>query len=396
MRPSFHRSILAVLGLSMVGLGCKSASGEACTPFPRPVTTSCAACTPLPGLTVLRDLGTSEPCGGYGSQCMVVDDTAIYFTASDGAPTPTLFRMPKTGGSPQVVEGDVGAPISIDGASLVFTRMTSHPQSGGVAFDYPNVVRLDGECSSESLPSDGWSEAQQAMVDSAGGITWLASSASTSSMAFLHWDPATNQTRQILTPSFVPSSFAVHGEALYWLDGSNGTGQAKIVTMPSSGGAERTIATIPGAVAITDVDDDALYVLTVPAPGPSAFTLLRVSAADGSTTTVAADLPGTGEGTYVGYVVHDTNVYWAEGGRVLRAPKSGGNSDVVLDLGGASQIETLAFDACNVYVAGSTGAGYAVVGEGLPSAAAAAPGNSSADAGGVATFGDASVLIVGR
>jgi hypothetical protein len=115
-----------------------------------------------------------------------------------------------------------------------------------------------------------------------------------------------------------------------------------VVTMPR--------ASLPAALAIFGVDDEALY-LALPTDGePYNLSLegpiTRVLKTNGSATTVVADDCGA-----TAYGVHDTHVYWTHGSKVVRAPKTGGPAELVFDLGDANTtLLSIAFDACNVYV----------------------------------------------
>ena len=88
---------------------------------------------------------------------------------------------------------------------------------------------------------------------------------------------------------------------------------------------------------------------------------------------MASGLPGGGGGCFA----HDTSVYWSSGSQVLRAPKSGGASEVVLDAGGANSVTGFALDACNVYVA-VAGTSYSLWGQGLPVEPSTSPEGDSA------------------
>jgi hypothetical protein len=131
---------------------------------------------------------------------------------------------------------------------------------------------------------------------------------------------------------------------------------------------------------IAGVDDAALYVApTLLSPASVEGAIRRILKADGSATTIVADDCGA-----VAYGVHDENVYWAYGSKVVRAPKTGGPAEVVLDLSAANRsVLSLAFDACNVYVNAETlkasfktldpklniaSAPYSIWGQGLPQA----------------------------
>ena len=384
MRSSLRSSLLVPLGLGIIA--CNGAllsendlaSGEStlsqsCTVFAPPSTSSAATCAPLAASTVLRDLGTSEPGGGYGFTNLTVDDTSIYFTASaPGAAVPTLFRMPKTGGALQTLDDGVSGSIVLDGANLLYTRMTSHPQSGGVAFDYPYVARLNDQCGVEALQVGDGDIQSNPVVDGAGGVSWLVWPASSPATDVVRWDPATNkttQTGQIGNDSTSVTSFVGDATSVYWSAVSNQSAATTIAAMPSVGGAARTIAALAGTFTLTDVNADSVYLVTGSYFSPGPVTVSRMTKADGSMTTVASGLPGG----WGGYFAHDTNVYWANGSRVVRAPKSGGASEVVLDVGSASSVTGFALDACNVYAA-VAGTSYSLWGQGLPAEPSTSPG----------------------
>jgi hypothetical protein len=137
---------------------------------------------------------------------------------------------------------------------------------------------------------------------------------------------------------------------------------------------------------IAGVDDAALYVApTTFAPASAEGAIRRTLKTDGSATTIVADDCGA-----VAYGVHDANVYWARGPKLMRAPKTGGPPEVVLDLGAANNVLSIAFDACNVYVNVNaetlnprfhlTLAPYSIWGQGLPQASRASAFGASAPA----------------
>jgi hypothetical protein len=325
--------------------------------------------------------------------------------------------MPKTGGALQVIDDGVVAPISFDGPSLVYTRITSHPQSGGDSFDYPNVVLLGDRCSSDALPSGGpISEVFLPTVDGAGGVSWIGyASWSSDEASILHWNSSTNTTSRIAEFSTEPAAIVGDADHLYWTETSTSgtttvTSTTTITTIPSAGGTPSTLATLSGDLMIAAIDDDSLYLGSPPgfqppsAPGLPPVGpvpgLTRVSKADGSITNTIVTPPAA-----TGFVAHDTNVYWvgatsgdpSTGPTVQRAPKNGGPSEVVLDLGGGNgTVLSLAFDSCNIYVnaaeSGPSG-GYAIWGQGLSSAAAASgnPVDASAPTEDASTPSDASL-----
>ena len=244
------------------------------------------------------------------------------------------------------------------------------PQSGGIGYDYPNVVLLDDQCSVQTLPNlGGANEVDSPSVDGKGGISWLAFSNPAQTIAVLHWDPTTSGTTQIGAISS-PDATSFLGDAtdVYWSAISNfgaPTATTTITTVATAGGTPRPLATLPGEFMVTDVDDDSIYVLTYPYGGASTLTLTRMSKLD------QVDIGG---GEAFLRVVPDTwrttrDVYWAVGARVVRAPKSGGPPEVVLDLNDpSSMIMGIAFDSCNVYAAvqsGSTSLSYSLVGQEL-------------------------------
>jgi hypothetical protein len=109
-----------------------------------------------------------------------------------------------------------------------------------------------------------------------------------------------------------------------------------------------------GAVAL--LDDDSFYARTDGG-------LARIEKVDGSMTIITTAGPSA-----IGYYFHDTNVYWVDGATVVRVPKTGGPSEVVLNLGDPdSMVLGIGFDACNLYVGVETtdDAKYAIWGQGL-------------------------------
>lgn len=345
MKSMVRLSLFATLGAGAIVLSCKLTVSQQCTPFPPP-SVSGASCSALPKLTKIRELVNLEPGDGDSDPAITVDDHSIYFAATaPGAQTPSLYRIPKTGGDPQVLDQGAMAPIVLDGPSLLYTRVTnSNP-------NYPNVIQLGPQCLFEALPNTGgWLIERGPTVDGKGGVDWVAETAQGSHHLVLHWDPPTDTTAVIGSIPFVGNlSFVGDADHVYWTQFSE-PGASIITTItsePSAGGAQATLTSLPEPLAIVGIDDEALY-LTVPPPPPSISpggvqgALTRVLKTNGAATTVV------GCGSF--YSVHDTHVYWARGAKVLRAPKTGGPAEVVFDLGDANTpLLSIAFDACNVY-----------------------------------------------
>jgi hypothetical protein len=220
MNASIPLVVLAAVGLGATPIDCQPDPGSACTPFPPPSTTG-AACSPLPPRTLLRDLGDLKPGGGHSSTALTVDDTAIYFTAiatpapirfgeDDGAPS--LYRMPKLGGSLQVLDDNAEAPIVVDGATLVYTRDAAN-------YPYPGVATLSDQCGLKALPTVGGVDPFSfgPVVDAAGGVSWLAGwQGPGPPTAVLHWNPTTQATVQIGALAAEPTGFVGDSDRLYW------------------------------------------------------------------------------------------------------------------------------------------------------------------------------------
>ncbi len=344
MKSLLRLSLFATLGAGAIVFSCKLTVSQHCTPFPPP-SVSGASCSALPKLTKIRDLGNLEPGGGVSDASIVVDDHAIYFTASaPGAPAPSLYRMSKAGGDPQVIDQGVRAPIVLDGPSLLYTRVTDTSN-----FSYPNVIQLGPQCLFEALPNAGGTLIEKGpTVDGKGGVDWVAMGAQASDQLVLHWDPPTDTTAVIGSITIFGSSFVGDADHVYWTQFSSALGRSTITTItsePSAGGAQATLASLPAPAALVAVDDEAVYLTAPPRPPylPVEGPLTRVLKTNGSATTVV--------GCGGAYGVHDTHVYWTHGSKVLRAPKTGGPAEVVFNLGDANTtLLSIAFDACNVYV----------------------------------------------
>jgi hypothetical protein len=391
VKPFFRRSLPPLLGLCAVAVGCKLSKSPDCTPFPAP-SLSGATCKALSAPTLLRDLGGAEFGGGDTPVALTVDDTAIYFTMNASADAdPALFRMPKSGGVPLVLDDGVIAPIQVDGPTLVYTRLVSTPQSGGFSSRYPNVIQLGDQCLFETLPNAGGTRSVQGApaVDGVGGVLWLASSSGSAPASILRWDPITATTSVVGSASSVyVTGFASDADHVYLAElTDSSTATTTIFAMPSTGGPQGQLASVPEQVSIAGVDSDSVYV------APAAFdgtmtggSFTRIDKATGTITTLS-DVSGS-----VANAVHDSNVYWALGDRVLRSPKAGGPSEVVLDLGDdSSTILAMAFDDCNIYIAGTfssppTSAGVrtstsAIWGQSLSAATSATAPDASAPVG---------------
>lgn len=391
MKPFVRRSLLPLLGLCAVAVGCKLSKSPDCMPFPAP-SLSGATCKALSTPTLLRDLGGAEFGGGDTTVALTVDDTAIYFTMNASADAiSALFRMPKSGGVPAVLDDGVIAPIQIDGPTLVYTRMVATPQSGGFSITYPNVIQLGDQCLFDTLPNAGGTRSVQGApaIDGAGGVLWLASSSGSAPPSILRWDPVTATTSVVGSASSVyVTGFASDADHLYLAElTDSSTATTTIFAMPSTGGTQGQLASVPGQVSIAGVDSDSVYVAPTAFGGTMAGgSFTRIDKATGVATALS-DVSGS-----VANRVHDSNVYWALGDRVLRSPKAGGPSEVVLDLGDEStSILAMAFDDCNVYVAGTvsspptsagrTTASSAIWGQSLPAATSATAPDASAPVG---------------
>ena len=385
MKSPVRLSLFATLGALAVVTSCnKLTVSQHCTPFPPPSATG-ASCSALPKLTRISDLGKLEPGGGLSNTSIVVDDHAIYFTASGPSQQDvSLYRLPKAGGAPQVLDQGVTAPIVLDGPSLLYTRVTENSE-----FSYPNVIQLGPQCLFEALPNAGGANTIRMgpTVDQASGVDWLATASAPQPMLVLRWDPGTDTTAVIDSiASFNVTSFAGDADHVYWTVPAAGPGLSDLTTItsePSAGGARTTLASVPDIRAIVGVDDAALYlagrISYAGQPSGGGGPIVRILKTDGSATTVVANACGA-----TAYGVHDTNVYWAQGARVLRAPKTGGPAEVVLDLGDESTtLLGLAMDACNVYVnartwdGGTSPMSYSIWGAAIPQGPATGPGDAS-------------------
>jgi hypothetical protein len=380
MKSLLRPSLFATLGALAVVASCNRLTvSQHCTSFPPPSVTG-ASCSALPKATRIQDLGHLELGGGVSDPAITVDDHAIYFTAAGtGAAQVSLYRMPKTGGDPQAIDQGVRAPIVLDGPSLLYTR---------AAFSYPNIIQLGAQCLFEALPNAGGVTSTEAgpTVDRASGVDWLAMK-QFPELLVLRWDPRTDTTAVIGSiTSGHPSSFAGDADHVYWTLTSQGPEPLSTITTitsePSAGGAQATVASLPGVHAIMGVDDEALYLAgrlsTMPFGPAGVGPIIRVLKTDGSATTVVADACGSSP-----YGVHDTNVYWAHGSKVMRAPKTGGPTEVVLDVGDPGlTLLSIAFDACNVYVNAMTsnGSSSSIWGAGLPQGSPTSTGDASAPA----------------
>jgi hypothetical protein len=360
MKSLLRLSLFATLGAGAIVFSCKLTVSQHCTPFPPP-SVSGASCSALPKLTKIRDLGNLEPGGDNSDRELIVDDHAIYFTARPTVASPlSLYRIPKAGGDPQVLDIGVVPPIVLDGPSLLYTRVTEGP-------NYPNVIQLGPQCLFEALPNAGGAISIEngPTVDEKGGVDWVAKGAQVSDHLVLHWDPRTDTTAVIASiTNDAGLGFVGDADQVYWTqivsrtpDPAEGPAPwiTTITSEPSAGGAQATLASLPEPLAIIAVDDEAFYLTAPPTPnvppGAVMAALTRVLKTDGSATTVV------GCGSI--YRVHDSHVYWARDSKVLRTPKTGGPAEVVFDLGDAdttlpplrfTNLRSIAFDACNVYV----------------------------------------------
>ena len=126
---------------------------------------------------------------------ITLDDHAIYFAATaPGAQTPSLYRIPKAGGDPQVLDQGARRPIVLDGPSLLYTRVTKL-QSALSERDPawpPMSLRSAAQCRRRDYHPEG-PDGRPGQ----GASTGSPRRRRARTMLVLHWDPRTDTTAVI-------------------------------------------------------------------------------------------------------------------------------------------------------------------------------------------------------
>ncbi|HEY1692801.1 MAG TPA: hypothetical protein VGG39_11605 [Polyangiaceae bacterium] len=320
-----------------------------------------AGCTPAPpgGLAV-----ASFPTTVVSIALTVVGDTLYAGTAAIGAASPlytgALAGVPVTGGAtqPLTAPGYSFGNVASDGARLYYPQTRGTPEgSGGSIYTVVGLAAIDlstGGVHPIATPAPPWSTSSNLNSDMIAattafpGVFWIGGQAGSSSASTLSdWDARTDAAT-VLAQGQSLSGIAVDATGVYWADvgGSQGI---TVYALPLGGGTPSALAKVPGGtygVLLGVTASDVVFV-----SDSATGTIEAVSKTGGGPRLLTTT---TSSWANAFAWVDDPYLYWTESAApttLTRIPVAGGPSDVLPTQG---EIQTLAFDACNVYV-GSLG-----------------------------------------
>ncbi len=278
----------------------------------------------------------------------------------------TIASVPATGGSLQALSApqyNFGTLVT-DGARLYYTPSSGVPTGpNGARYTILGVAAIDlatGTYHSITTSAPPWSTSSQldstmiAATTAWAGVFWIGGTTGSDAASTLSaWDAQSDTVTTIATGESL-SGVAVDDTRVYWADVGTGAG-ITVYSAPLGGGAADTIASVPGGThgVLLGVSDADVVFVTDYATG----TIDAVSRTGGTPRLLV-----TAAAAWVNAFawVDDTDLYWTEDvtpTTLKRVPVAGGTPAVVPTQG---KIQSLAFDACNVYV-GSWGPTQVVV-----------------------------------
>jgi hypothetical protein len=267
-----------------------------------------------------------------------------------------IASVPAAGGSTlplSAPEYNFGTLVT-DGARLYYTQSSGMPTSpNGAIYDILGVAAIDlatGAAHSITTTAPPWSTSSQidatmiAATPAWPGAFWIGGTTGSDAASTLSaWDPQSDTVTTIATGQAL-SGVAVDAARVYWADVGGGVG-ITVYSAPLGGGAATTIANVPGGThgVLLGVSEADVVFVTDYATG----TIDAVSKAGGTPRLLV-----TAAAAWVNDFawVDDTDLYWTEDRTpttLSRVPVAGGTPAVVPTQG---EIQSLAFDACNVYV----------------------------------------------
>ena len=315
------------------------------------------ACMPAPPAG--RTIG-SFPEETIAMSVAVVGDTVYAATTSISSASPlytgAIASVPAAGGptvplsAPQYNFGT----LVTDGARLYYAPSSGMPTGpNGAIYTILGVAAIDlatGTAHSITTTAPPWSTSSQidatmiAATTAWPGVFWIGGTAGSDAASTLSaWDSRSDTVTTLATGESL-SGVAVDDTRVYWADVGTGAG-ITVYSAPLGGGAATTLATVPGGthgVLLGVSDADVVFVTDY-----AAGTIDAVSKTGGTPRLLV-----TAAAAWVNDFawVDDTDLYWTEVATpttLKRVPVAGGTPAVVPTQG---EIQSLAFDACNIYV----------------------------------------------
>jgi hypothetical protein len=267
-----------------------------------------------------------------------------------------LYAVPAKGGAtlPLSASAFNFGNLATDGARLYYPQTSGMPDGpNGAIYDVLGLAAIDLATSAVhaiATTTPPWSTSSQldsymiAATTARAGVYWIGGgTGSDAASALSAWDPQSDAVT-ILATGQALSGVAVDGTGVYWADVGGGQG-ITVYSLPLGGGTPTTLANVPGGthgvllgVSSTDVVFVSDYVTGA---------IETVSKTGGTVTPLV-----TAKASWVNDFawVDDPYLYWTENGTpttLTRIPIAGGAAQVVPTQG---QIQSLAFDACNLYI----------------------------------------------
>jgi hypothetical protein len=271
-----------------------------------------------------------------------------------------IAGVPSGGGTPT----PLGAPafnfgsLASDGARLYYPQSSGAPQGpNGAVYTVLGLASIDlttgavHPISTASPPRSTSSNLNSYMIaatSAQSGVYWIGAPTGANGASVLsRWDPKSDAVTVINTGEDL-SGLAVDGSGIYWADVGGGQG-ITVYRSPLGGGEPFALAKVPGGThgQLLGVSSSDVVFVTDYATGA----IDTVSKGGGPVKPLV-----TATSAWVNDFawVDDLDLYWTENRApttLKRIPVAGGSVEVVPTTG---QIQSLAFDACNIYI-GSLG-----------------------------------------
>lgn len=304
-----------------------------------------AACVPA-GATprVLLDQPPLEP------EQLAIEGTTLYFgarTASLPNPAGALYRMPTSGGKPELFADKdfVSGSIAVNADSVIYRKAVVTPVGMGATIDYPNVLlRSKRDGSVLSLDNPPGHNYVDSLVVTPGSILW-GSRGTMGPRSLSRWDVAKKSAAVLATVTNYSAMFSDDTDLFHArFVGSEVVFEA----IPLGGGAPRELKRFlydpPNPAILLGLSDGRLYFSADPKSG-----MVETMPTSGGPSTALVTISG-------GVVsrpfhIDDTHVYWTEQlnqQRLIRLKKAGGTPETFIDQAG-QYVQAVTTDACNVY-----------------------------------------------
>ena len=325
-----------------------SVEASSCTPAPSPDGTPVEAFS-----TEVISIGLAVAGDSlYAGTAAISENGPLYVGAITGVPT--------RGGTPQTLaapEFNFGS-IASDGARLYYPQTSGMPQGpNGAIYTVLGLASMDlatGAVHAITPPSPPRSTSSNlnsymiAATSAWPGVYWVgAPTGAVGAGTLSAWDPKSDAVTTIATGEDL-SGLAVDASGVYWADvgGSQGI---TVYRSPLGGGEPLALAKVPGGTHGTLLGVSSSDVVFVTDYATAA--IAAVSKTGGPVRPLV-----TAMSAWVNAFawVDDSYLYWTEPRdptTLKRIPVAGGSIQVVPTTG---QIQSLAFDACNIYI-GSLG-----------------------------------------